>query len=200
MHRSRSPRMAAEGATVGRAVAIAALVVTFFAAHSAAQDGEPLPVRFQQDGLKLELAPLTPDQVRAFFSARGFGADDGEHIVATGCVFRSAIGSAFTKAGEADVSIALSDWRVHPASGAAAGPKVREDWEAVWKSRGATEEAATAFYWALFPTEQTFFPSDYNWGFLTFGLPVGTAFDLTIAWRTGGKAHATDIRGLQCAK
>lgn len=184
----------------GRRVAIAAVIAVACATSATAENGEPAPVRIEQDGLKLELAPLMPDQVRAFFLARGFAAQDAEHIVATGCVFRSAIGSAFTRPGEAEVSVALAKWRVQAANGAPASPKVREEWEAVWKARGVTEEAATAFYWALFPTEQTFFPSDYNWGFLTFGLPQGTPFDLALAWSTGGKPHTKSIEGLQCGK
>lgn len=197
---ARRPLSIAAGAMSGRRVAIAAIMAVACAASATAENGELAPVRIEQDGLKLELAPLTPDQVRAFFLARGFTAQDAEHIVATGCVFRSAIGSAVTKAGEAEVSIALAKWRVQTANGASASPKVREDWEAVWKARGVAEEAATAFYWALFPTEQTFFPSDYNWGFLTFGLPAGTAFDLTLAWSTAGEPRTKTLKGLQCAK
>lgn len=158
------------------------------------------PVRLERDGLKLEFAPLTPDQVRAFFRARGFGGEDTEHIVATGCVFRSAVGSAFAKIGEPEINVALGQWQVRPTKGEPSAPKVREDWEVVWKARGVPQDAATAFYWALFPTDQSFSPTDYNWGFLTFGLPSGTTFDLTLSWKTGGTAHTATIEGLTCAK
>lgn len=158
------------------------------------------PTRLEQDGLKLELAALTPDQVRAFFHARGFPAGDSDHIVATACLFRSAIGSAHTAKSSPEIAVALREWRVTPAGKRPVAPKVREDWESVWKARGVSEDAAIAFYWALFPTEQTFFPNDYNWGFLTFGLAPDTTFDLTVAWSAGGKTFDTTIRGLQCAK
>ncbi|MCC0006685.1 MAG: hypothetical protein H6876_00965 [Hyphomicrobiaceae bacterium] len=158
------------------------------------------PVRIERDGLKLEMAPLGADPVRAFFLARGFPAGDAQHVVETACLFRSAIGSAHTAEGAPEVVVTLTQWRVTPADGKPTAPKVREDWEPVWKSRGTPEDAATAFYWALFPTEQVFYPNDYNWGFLTFGLPPGTAFDLTLAWRSGGTPHNTTIKGLQCAR
>ena len=93
----------------------------------------------------------------------------------------------------------LTEWRAAPEGGNPASPKVREDWTRVWQERAAPEDAVTAFYWALFPTEQTFHPNDYNWGFLTFGFPPGTVFDLTLSWRNGDTSHKTTIKGLQCA-
>lgn len=157
-------------------------------------------VRLERDGLKIELSPLEPDQVRAFFTARGFAPADADHIVATGCVFRSAIGSAFTKVGDPEVSAALAEWRITRAGEAQRPPRTREDWEAIWKQRGVGEEPATAFYWSLFPTEQTFSATDYNWGFLTFGLPPGTRFDLELRWGSAGKVHSARLEGLTCGK
>lgn len=158
------------------------------------------PVRLEQQGLKLEMAPLDADQVRAFFLARGYPAADTQHIAETACLFRSAIGSSFNEKDSPETTVTLTAWRVTATGIAPSAPKLREEWETVWKARGVPEDAATAFYWSLFPTEQTFSPTDYNWGFLTFGLPPGTTFDLTLAWRTGGTRHHTTIKGLQCAR
>ncbi len=158
------------------------------------------PVRIERDGLKLELAPVAPDQVRAFFTARGFSSTDAEHIVASGCVFRSAIGSAFTRSGDAEVRTAVADWRVIPTGEPARSPRTREDWEKVWNERGVGEEPATAFYWSLFPTEQTFAPTDYNWGFVTFGLPSGTQFAVELRWSSDGKIYSAQLEGLECGK
>jgi len=177
-------------------MALTCLAVLGTPAH--AQDAEP--VRFERDGLKLELAALSHDQVRAFFLARGFSQKDTEHIAVTACLFRSAIGSAFAEAGAPAVKVALDEWQAMPADGKPSAPKVREYWENVWKTREVPADAATAFYWALFPTEQVFAPTDYNWGFLTFGLPPGTSFNLMVAWTTDDKAYHTTIEGLQCAK
>lgn len=163
-----------------------------------AQDSEP--VRIDRDGLKLEMAPLGPDPVQAFFLARGFSEGDARHVVETACLFRSAIGNAETAAGTPEVTVSLSEWRVMPSGGEPKAPEVRENWEAVWKARGVAEDASTAFYWSLFPTEQTFHPNDYNWGFLTFGLPAGTVFDLKVVWRSGAIDHEATIKGLRCAK
>lgn len=164
----------------------------------AAAQREPTPVRIERDGLKLELAPLAAEQVRAFFVARGFSSAHAEHIVATGCVFRSAIGSAFAKAGDPEVRAALAEWRVVIPGEPAWPPRTREDWEKVWMDRGVGEEPATAFYWSLFPTDQTFAPTDYNWGFLTFGLPPGTRFAVELRWSSAGKNYSTQLEGLEC--
>lgn len=185
-----------------RAIFVAALGICGAILPAAAAEPalEPAPLRLERDGLKIEFAPLTPDQVRAFFLARGFVKADTEHIVATACMFRSAIGSAFTKPGDPEVRVALGSWRVTPEGEPARAPRTREDWEAVWKQRGTGEEPATAFYWALFPAEQTFAPADYNWGFLTFGLSPGTRFNLDLNWTSAGKTHDAQFGGLECGK
>lgn len=134
------------------------------------QDAEP--VRIERDGLKLEMAPLGADPVRAFFLARGFAPHDAQHVVETACLFRSAIGNSFAVAGSPETTVALSRWQVMPVGGTPSAPTVREDWEAVWKSRGVPEDAATAFYWALFPIEKSFFPTDYNWGLTPISSPA----------------------------
>ena len=154
----------------------------------------------ERDGLKLEMEPLAIDQVRAFFLARGFSSNDVEFLAETGCVFRSAIGSAYNKAGDPDVSLTLIDWQVSVSEGVESEPLTREHWEAVWTTRSANPDAATAFYWALFPTSQTFAPTDYNWGMLTFGLSPGTRFNLLLRWRTSGHVHEAHMEDLECGK
>ena len=85
------------------------LAIVVFSSVASAQDGAER--RLERDGLKLELAALTADQTRAFLIGRGFAAKDADFVVATGCVFRSAIGSAFGKAGEPEVTLALRKWQ-----------------------------------------------------------------------------------------
>jgi len=177
-----------------------ALALALVIAAPAVAQHEPAPVRLERDGLKLELAPLAPDQVRAFFTARGFSSADAEHVVAAGCVFRSAIGSGFAKSDDPEVRAALAEWRVIPTGEPSRSLRTREDWEKVWRERGVGEEPATAFYWSLFPTDQTFAPTDYNWGFLTFGLAPGTRFSVELRWSNAGKSYNAQLEGLECGK
>ncbi|MEO5338865.1 MAG: hypothetical protein H7841_18585, partial [Magnetospirillum sp. WYHS-4] len=73
-------------------------------------------------------------------------------------------------------------------------------WEALWERRGLDTESRVAFRWSLFPTEQTFGAADHNWGYVAFGLPVGTPFAADLAWRKEGKTFTKRIEGLECGR
>lgn len=157
--------------------------------------------RISRDGLSLELAPLPHEQSRAFLVARGFPEADARWAAERGCFFRSAIANSASAANAPSIDIALGAWRV-TAVGAATGKPLltREGWDGEWRARAAGEAAAVAFHWALFPTAQTFAPTDHNWGFLTFDLPAGTRFALDIVWRVGGREATARIDDLECAR
>jgi hypothetical protein len=183
-----------------RVLHITMLVLACSMSASAASAQTSSTHKLDRDGLKLELGPLASDQVRAFFLGRRFPTKDVEHIVTTGCVFRSAIGSAHLNPGDPDVTVTLTQWRITPAGGGTMAPRTREEWEVDWKARFVEEDAATAFYWSFFPTEQTFAPTDYNWGFLSFGLAPGARFSLDLNWRSSGLPYTARMEGLECGK
>lgn len=196
---STIPSRMPAGVLTGSARLICAGVLSMLASLAAAAQDNGAH-RIERDGLKLETAALEPDQVRAFFLGRGFSAEDAEHLVATGCVFRSSIANAGTTPDAPHVVISLAQWRVTPEGGAAKPPLVREDWATTWAARGVAEDAAVAFHWALFPTEQTLAASDYNWGMLTLGQPAGTRLALDVTWRTGDTTHKQRLENLRCGK
>ena len=178
---------------------MALFLLVWLAGHSAyAQQAERV-IKWSGDGLRLELAALSLDQIRAFFIGRGFSSTDADFIAQTGCVFRSAIGNAGMKTDAPKVALDLMQWRVW-LTGSGKQIRTREDWAKIWAQRGAEEAATIAFHWALFPTRQEFAPTDYNWGMITFGLPSGTSFDLVVKWRTSGAEHVTRLEGLTCGK
>lgn len=181
-------------ASVGLSAAIIALLVP---PPVLAQ--EAVPYKWAGRGLSLELAPLPADQVRAFFIGRGFSPTDADFIAATGCVFRSAIGHAGSDPAEQTIDIRLADWRVVH-GGQSRPPRMREDWAKVWGERGVDAEAAIAFHWALFPSEQEFHAADYNWGMLTFALPPGSTFDLEVTWQQAGVPQSHELNHLECGK
>ncbi len=162
-------------------------------------DGAKAKRAWTGDGLRLELAPLLSDQVRAFFIGRGFSAADAAFIAREGCMFRSAIGSAFDSAGAPMVVVPLDRWRA-VRDGRREPLRTREQWTEIWKTRGADATARVAFHWALFPTRAEFAPTDYNWGMLAFGLPPGSRFDLEIRWRTGPTEFSKRLEKLECAE
>ena len=157
--------------------------------------------RYQGHGLRLEIQALAGDQLRAFMLGRGFSAADADLAVEKGCIFRSQIGNLEKSATAPVVKIALEDWQVHPGqqgAGAATGLLTRQKWDAIWAARKVPEAAKIAFHWGLFPSRQSHAPSDYNWGFLSFGLAPKTRFDLTVRWQTGGTTFTHLFRGLTC--
>lgn len=151
-----------------------------------------------RDGLRLEMAPLSLDQVRAFAVARGLSAHDAEAVAATGCIFRSSVGHESSSAAAPALAVRLTEWRVKAIGNPETAMWTRERWDEVLRGRNAAADAAVALHWALVPTEQEYGPSDYNWGFLSFGLPPGSEFDLEIAWHVGGKRHTARFDGLRC--
>ena len=160
---------------------------------------------FKQDGFELKIAQLLPDQVRAFYLARGFPPEIADDI-ATNCMMQTvARNTASTKAKGA-ITILLKEWQIKtiPAENtnsaeALQGIKLKETWDAQWKADTITPAARIAFRWATFPTEQTFEPSgDYNWGTTSFGLPPASIFDLQVVWHQGKQTKSTWIKNIQC--
>ncbi len=155
--------------------------------------------RLERDGLSLEMAPLSFEQVTGFFVGRGLSKEDAELAARRGCFFRLAIGNTFTAPADPSVRIALGAWRVVGIDTATGKLGLREDWDRFWRGRGLAEVPSVAFHWALFPSEQVFAPTDHNWGFLSFMLAPGTAFALDIAWQTGNQPHRARVNNMGCA-
>ncbi len=178
---------------------LALLLIFVFPAQFASAQQQPQPRKYSGNGLKLEIAPLTLDQVRAFFIGRDFQPNDANYIAETGCIFRSAIGNSGDSINDPLVVVQLAKWRVI-VDGQVSGVKTRELWAGVWESRGVGETPAIAFHWALFPTLQQYQPSDYNWGLVSFALPPGTNFDLELHWMHNGLEQKHMLKALECGK
>ena len=152
--------------------------------------------------MRLETAALVHDQVRGFFIGRGFDDAGVNVLVNEACLFRSAIGNAATDPNASHITIDQSEWSlfVEGEGGEARKLRTRADWQPVWDRMGVDVEQRVAFKWALFPPQQQFAPTDYNWGMITFGLPPGTRFDLEIVWHEGEHKRTKRFKGMECAK
>ncbi len=145
-------------------------------------------------GVYLRLAQILPDQVRGFYSARGFDPASVEAI-AQACVFQTILRN---EAAPGAIHFNLGNWRARTAKGDRPMKLVR-DWDKEWEQRRVPSAARTAFYWALFPTEHTYEVGDWNMGMLTIALPLGSRFDLRFAWEVAGTRHEARLRDVQCA-
>jgi hypothetical protein len=147
----------------------------------------------QAHGVHVSLTQLLPDQVRAFYVARGFDLDDAD-VFAEACVYMTVLRND-TASGELDFR--LSDWEVKHNAEARALPPL-EDWLAQWEARGVPDSARLAFRWAQFPAEQSYAPGEWNQGMLAIGLPPGSRFDLIARWTIADKTYEGRIDDVRC--
>lgn len=145
-------------------------------------------------GVALHLTQLLPDQLRAFYLARGFAAADAE-LYATACVFMTVLRNDRT-AGEIDFR--LADWQLDLDGERRALPAL-DDWLARWRQRGVPEPAQIAFRWAQFPPAQAYAPGEWNQGMLAMDLPPGTNFRLIARWQADGKSYEGELTDVRCA-
>jgi hypothetical protein len=188
--------------SAGAAIAAGLLIASTTALAASVETGtDPqarLPYWQLSDGsMSLRLVQRLPDQTRGFFMARGFAPDHAERI-ALSCVFQTVFHNTSQTGQPSPLEYDLRDWVVY-ADGGQHGLKTREDWDTEWQRLGAPKAARIAFEWALYPTQQTYRPGDYNWGMSIFNLPPGAHFDLKVVWRQHGETHDGLIRNIECA-
>jgi hypothetical protein len=146
-------------------------------------------------GIALTLAQIQPDQVRGFYSARGFPPEAIEHLATRHCVFQTVLRN---ESGDGPIRFDLADWRTETATGVHRLKLVR-DWLPEWERYGVSESARLAFHWALFPTDHTYEVGDWNMGMTTYALPLGTRFDLRVVYWRDQRRHTLPLPGVRCA-
>ena len=147
-------------------------------------------------GVSLRLAQILPDQVRGFYSARGFDAESVELLATGACVFQTIFRNESAKRA---IEFNLADWRVLTAKGEQP-LRLERDWQQEWGKRRVSASARTAFRFALYPTEHRYEIGDWNMGMTTYALPLGSRFDLRFVWRENGKRREAVPYGMRCAK
>lgn len=144
-------------------------------------------------GVQVRLTQISPDQVRAFYQARGFSAEAVE-AYATECVFMTVVRNI----GDTPIQHRLADWR-YTHAGATRSIRSKSGWDALWKKRKVSEAARIAFTWAQFPATQTFAPGDWNQGMTSYRIAHGERFDLRFVWHANGKTFSGTLHEVQCA-
>ena len=155
---------------------------------------ESWEIRIQ--GVSLRLTQILPDQVRAFYSARGFDAESVERLATGVCVFQTVFRNESAKNA---IEFNLADWRII-ATRREQPLKLERDWQKEWEQRGVSAAARTAFRYALYPTEHRYELGDWNMGMTTYALPLGSRFDLRFVWRENGSQREAMLTGVHCAK
>lgn len=147
-------------------------------------------------GVSLRLVQILPDQVRGFYSARGFDAESVELLATGACVFQTIFRNESAKRA---IEFNLADWRVLATKGEQP-LRLERDWQQEWGKRRVSASARTAFRFALYPTEHRYEIGDWNMGMTTYALPLGSRFDLRFVWRENSARREAMLHGVRCAK
>ena len=150
----------------------------------------------KRDGFELQLTQMPRDTVRAFFQGRGFSAQHSTWI-ADACVLQTIMRNTAAPEPKVAIDIDLRRWRVIDDSGSHP-PKLQAHWRDVLQQAGASHASQIALQWSLFPSHQSFYPGDYNWGMLSLGPAPGSHFDLALEWSLAGKQYTHTINDMQC--
>ena len=183
----------------GAVVLVLGLPVPLFGAkpiHAIDPDNGVESWEIRAQGVSLRLAQILPDQVRGFYSARGFDAESVELLATGACVFQTIFRNESAKRA---IEFNLADWRVLTAKGEQP-LRLERDWQQEWAKRRVSASARTAFRFALYPTEHHYEIGDWNMGMTTYALPLGSRFDLRIVWRENGERREAMLYGTRCAK
>lgn len=148
----------------------------------------------ETSGIQVRLTQISPDQVRAFYQARGFSTEAAERYAAE-CVFMTVVRNI----GHTPIQHRLADWRYESAGQPPRAIRSKAEWEGLWKQQGVAESARIAFTWAQFPATQTFAPGDWNQGMTSYKVPHGGAFTLHFSWHAGDKRYSGKLDQVRCA-
>jgi len=148
----------------------------------------------KKQGVVLYLNQLLPDQLRGFYSNRGFTQSQIDQYVQS-CVFMTVLRN---ESASGIVKYKTTDWRVRNSSESRV-IKNTEEWIEQYKTLGVSRAALIAFRWAQFPTEQEYEPGgDWNQGMLSLGNNYND-FDLIAHWSVENQIHQISLKGIHCA-
>ncbi|MBU1192776.1 MAG: hypothetical protein KKE76_13805 [Gammaproteobacteria bacterium] len=155
------------------------------------------PLSHQSEQLDVQLAPRTPQQMAAFYEARGFGRDMidslNEHCFITVAIHNKS----------ADVIwLDLNQWHFKNA----AGEVLRQDrvyWRERWNRMQIPLAHQSTFRWTLLPEQLDFRPGEYEGGNIT--LPrLGKPMTITAQFYPDEQRNGTPITvkfdNVQCAE
>lgn len=147
--------------------------------------------------ISIELIQRLPDQTRAMMMNHAFSPAVIEQL-ALSCMFQTVIRNTGASGEDAVVRIDLARWVMHHPQRTGA-ILLKEPLLASWTETQADAAARLVVQWGMFPTEQEYRPTDYNWGLTAYGVPPGSIFDLDVSWEENGEWRRARIEDITCA-
>jgi hypothetical protein len=152
---------------------------------------------FRASDIEIELVQRLPDQTRALLMNHAFSREVIEQL-ALSCMFQTIIRNTGKSGARETLAIDLTQWRMQH-EGKTGSILLKEPLLASWSDEDADAAAKLVIRWGMFPTQQEYLPSDYNWGLTAYGIPPGSIFDLAVTWQEGDVQHSGEIKGIVCA-
>jgi hypothetical protein len=172
------------------------LVIFFGGAGSMALAADKKLV-FENEQIKLQLFPRTPNQMAGFYEARGFPKKMVD--VLTGFCFMTAVIHNKTN----DVFwMDLDNWKFSSDSGELQRAH-RNQWPPRWRKMNIPMASQSTFRWTLLPEKLEFFPDEHEGGNVIL-VAVQNAFTLQASFAVGKNKDKSNImariNNIQCAK
>ena len=158
---------------------------------------EPARPQFENDLFRLRLIPRTPNQIAAFYEARGF-PDDAVNTLKQLCF----ITVGFRNKSDRIIWHDLRKWEIRNAQGPITR-YAREYWPGYWRQNNLAQRFQSTFRWTLMPEQLDFRPAEAEGGNII--LPrIDGSFEVqaqfTIGERDAKKVVEVTIDKLYCAE
>jgi hypothetical protein len=174
----------------------ASVVLLLFSGVCRAADTPPTRPEIDNKDFTLRLAPRTPNQMAAFYEARGFPQFAIDEIRKT-CF----ITVGLRNNGNAVVWFDLSNWHFITPK----GPLhriLREDWKKRWNELGLDERFQSTFRWTLAPEQLDYRPNEREGGNMTLPRtdePITITGEIAVGEQKN-KIYTIKFENIRCAK
>lgn len=163
----------------------------------ASQSAQAARERLAAKGLEFSISVRQPEQLAAFYSARGFPQSAIDRITAT-CFLTVGI-----RNGSGDVAwLELGNWAFTDEAGRPVARITREEWESAWQRLDVPLASRATFGWTQLPERRDLQPDETIGGNVAVQAPSG-AFALVARFRTGraGTGKPIEVRAdhLNCS-
>ncbi len=143
---------------------------------------------YESNGLTFSISVRTPDQIRAFYSARGF-PEDALIALDSKCLLTVGI-----RNNRKDVAwLEPSKWKFITAQGVDVPRVSRDEWAQRWEALNIPLASRATFGWTQLPESRDLYPGETAGGNIAV-IPPASAFTVTALFETGMDKSGTPIK------
>jgi hypothetical protein len=173
-----------------------ALVLLLFSGACLAGDAKPARPEIDDNDFTLRLAPRTPNQIAAFYEARGFPRFAIDEVKKA-CF----ITVGLRNKSNTIVWFNLGNWRFSTTKGPLKRIR-REDWKQRWNDLGLEQRFQSTFRWTLSPEQLDFRPNEREGGNITLprtDLPITITGEIYVG-KQKNRLYQVKFENISCAR